>query len=90
MRFTRALPEISSEDSLPPTRFLPRNYFGRHPGTLDPFEGFFCSPFVKKITKFGPNATHGRGDMDFSLSTYYPIFLYLVAWNVGFQPLNAV
>jgi NADH:ubiquinone oxidoreductase subunit 3 (subunit A) len=29
--------------------------------------------FVKKVTMFGG----GSGDMDFDLSTYYPIFLYL-------------
>src|SRR5262249_32806470 len=34
----------------------------------------FCLPyFVKKVTKSGG----GSGDMDFDLSTYYPLFLYL-------------
>jgi NADH-quinone oxidoreductase subunit A len=35
----------------------------------------FLPTFVKKITKSGREV----GAMDFSLSTYYPIFLYLIA-----------
>src|SRR5262245_40942233 len=37
--------------------------------------GFFLAGFVKKVTK-----SRGRpGGMDFDLSTYYPIFIYLLA-----------
>src|SRR5262249_25846475 len=66
--------ETFSSGSCPwPPRFLEMTKKGPPPGASTTGRGFFLTYFVKKITKFASS----EGVMDFSLATYYPIFLFL-------------